>query len=306
MSGSLVTIRNLEKTYPNGTRALRGVDLDIVEGQTTALVGESGCGKSTLAKILMGLESPTAGEVLIRGRLLSSYTSLERAHLIQLIFQDPASSLNPRHTVGQILREPMIIRGNLKKSEIETKIKNILSAVGFDESILPKYPHMFSGGQKQRIVLARALALQPAILICDEPVSALDVSVQAQILNLIVDLQKKFNLTYLFISHDLHVVKWVSHTVYVMYLGKIVERAAKADLFRKPQHPYSELLLKSTPQLGQKPPDFSQADEIDPSLQTACQFLNRCSYKTEPCRTKAPQLAEQKSHSSRCWNPLDL
>lgn len=302
----MITLRGVKKTYSNGVQALRGVDLDMPEGKTTALVGESGCGKSTLAKVLMGLERQFEGEVLVRDRPLSSYTTFERAKLIQLIYQDPSSSLNPRHQVREILREPLVIRGEHTNQEIDDIVQGILSAVGFDESILAKYPHMFSGGQKQRIVLARALVLRPEVLICDEPVSALDVSVQAQILNLLVDLQKKFNLTYLFISHDLHVVKWVSHQVYVMYLGQIVEHATKATLFANPAHPYSDLLLESTPHLGQAPPNILRSDDIHSLLKggSHCAFSERCSSRTERCLAEAPSLeAFATKHEVRCFNP---
>lgn len=302
----MITLRGVKKTYSNGVKALRGVDLEMTVGKTTALVGESGCGKSTLAKVLMGLENPSEGEILVRGRPLSSYTTVERSKLIQLIYQDPSSSLNPRHRVAEILREPLVIRGEHSTQEIDTIVAEILEAVGFDESILLKYPHMFSGGQKQRIVLARALVLRPEVLICDEPVSALDVSVQAQILNLFVDLQKKFNLTYLFISHDLHVVRWVSHQVYVMYLGQIVEQASKAALFEGPAHPYSGLLLQSTPQLGQRPPDLLRQLDIQ-SLNdygSCCAFSERCGDRSSQCNQAEPLLETLSiGHQVRCFNP---
>lgn len=246
----MIEIKNLKKTYPNGVKALKGVNLKVASGQTTALVGESGCGKSTLAKILLGLETPTEGEILINGKSISDYEKLERARLIQMVFQDPASSLNPRMTLEKILTEPLLIQGQDNSKTIQDKVKQILSDVGFDESVLGKYPHMFSGGQKQRIVIARALILKPEIIIFDEPVSALDVSVQAQVLNLISDLQKKLNLSYLFISHDLHVVRWISHHVYVMYFGEIVEQASKEKIFSKAEHPYTQLLLESSPKVA--------------------------------------------------------
>lgn len=246
----MIEIRNLRKVYPSGTEALKGVDLKIRPGETTALVGESGCGKTTLAKILMGLEKATSGEVLIQGRPLESYTPKDKVGLIQLVFQDPNSSLNPRHSVRQILLEPLKIQAQQSEQEMSDLLLEILEAVGFDESILGRYPHMFSGGQKQRLVLARALMLRPKLLICDEPVSALDVSVQAQILNLLKKLQDKFKQSYLFISHDLHVVKWISHSVYVMQSGLIVENGNKQQIFSNPQHAYTRTLLESTPQLG--------------------------------------------------------
>lgn len=301
----MIKVCGIKKTYGNGVRALRGVDLEIRQGQTTALVGESGCGKSTLAKVLMGLEVPTEGEVLIHGRPIQANTAFERAKLIQLIFQDPASSLNPRHLVRDILREPLIIRGEYSIKEIDDIVENILAAVGFDASILTKYPHMFSGGQKQRIVLARALVLRPEVLICDEPVSALDVSVQAQILNLLSDLQKKFNLTYLFISHDLHVVRWVSHSVYVMYMGQIVEQATKKALFTRPAHPYTDLLLRSTPWLGKPPADLSRPGE-PPSLNSNknhCEFADRCAFQQPRCLQESPELNPLADRRVRCFFP---
>lgn len=297
----MIQVRSLKKTYGNGIQALRGVDLSVETGETVALVGESGCGKSTLAKILMGLEAPSGGEVSFSGQQLVDMNASRRAQFIQMVFQDPSSSLNPRHKIQTILEEPLIIQSSMKAFERKIRIRSILSEVGFDESVLNRYPHMFSGGQKQRLVLARALVLGPKILICDEPVSALDVSVQAQVLNLIVDLQKKLNLTVLFISHDLHVVKWVSHRVYVMNKGQIVESAPKEVLFRSPRHPYTRLLLDSTPRLGEEPKEVLAADFGGTlNADTQCLFADRCKDKVEICLKAAPKLKEDQAHAWRC------
>ncbi|MDC0932786.1 ATP-binding cassette domain-containing protein [Arcobacteraceae bacterium] len=255
-------IRELEKTYhiskglfkkPNKIKAVNKTNFEVKHGETFSIVGESGCGKSTTAKMLLNIEHPTSGQIFFRGRDISTFTKEEWSDYrkkVQIIFQDPYSSLNPRWTVGKIISEPLELNSKLSKKEIEIEVYKIMSKVGLDESWYNRYPHQFSGGQRQRIGIARALILKPEVIVCDEPVSALDVSIQAQVLNLLLDLQDEFDLTYIFISHDLGVVEHISDRIMVMYFGDVVELATVEDLFQNPQDDYTKKLLNAIPSIA--------------------------------------------------------
>lgn len=242
-------VRDLRKTYANGVEALRGVSLTVREGETLAVVGESGCGKSTLARHLLNLEKATSGRLLLDDRDLATIPLKELARDVQMIFQDPSSSLNPRRRVRDLLAEPLKVRGGLSKEEIARRVDRALAEVGLRSEMGLRYPHMFSGGQKQRIGIARALITGAKFILCDEPVSALDVSVQAQVINLLLDLQKEHGLAYLFISHDLSVVRFIADRIAVMWKGEIVETGTAAEIFEKPRHEYTRTLLASIPRI---------------------------------------------------------
>lgn len=288
----MIEIKNLKKTYPGGVQAIRGVNLQIPEKTTQALVGESGCGKSTLAKILIGLERPTEGEVLLNGKSLIDMPALERARLIQMIFQDSGSALNPRKTVFDIIAEPLKIQ-SVETKTISNKVFSVMESVGLRPEMASRFPHMFSGGQKQRIGIARALVTDPQYIICDEPVSALDVSVQAQVLNLLADLQKSRGLSLLFISHDLSVVKFISQHLAVMYLGTVVEENKTSQIFNKPLHPYTQMLLASLPSIHKKAAlSLSKSLELPSPIHPpgGCAFNPRCSWAQDICKTQFPAL----------------
>ena len=290
-------------------RAVDDVDLTVMPGETVGLVGESGCGKSTLGRLVVRLQDPTEGSIRFEGKDLAGLD--ERAMLrfrraIQIVFQDPYSSLNPRMKVGRILAEPLRIHLGLRPAELEREVLQLLDSVGLPAAARDRYPHEFSGGQRQRIGIARALALKPKLIVCDEPVSALDVSIQAQILNLLQDLQQQFGLSYLFISHDLSVVRHMSDRVAVMYLGRIVELASGADLFASPRHPYTRALMASAPL-----PDPRASAEVPPLEGTVpsaanppagCHFHTRCPYAQDRCRVEpAPSLdTVAPQHLVRC------
>ncbi len=304
----LIEARGLKKVYKlreglfsRGVEicAIDGVDLEIQEGETLGLVGESGCGKSTLGRVIIRLEDPTEGKVFFDGQDLTALPPVELKSLrrkMQIVFQDPYNSLNPRKKVLDILSEPFLIHGILKgKRERLERVKELLQKVGLPEDSLYRYPHEFSGGQRQRIVIARAIALNPSFIVADEPLSALDVSVQAQILRLFMELQQSMNLTYLFISHDINVVGYMATRIAVMYLGKIVEIGPKEEVLKRPLHPYTEGLLKAVPSLevGKRVlPPFSG----DPPSLTAkpkgCPFLSRCPRVHERCRDGYPPARE--------------
>jgi len=305
----LLEVHNLAMHFPVHGKTLRdgkgvvhavdGVSFSIDEGETLGLVGESGCGKSTLARVIVQLYRPTAGEVIFRGEDLAALNGTRlrqsRRHL-QMIFQDPYSSLNPRMSVAEIIAEPLRNFGETQR--LDSRLRELLATVGLDASALARYPHEFSGGQRQRIGIARALALRPALVVADEPASALDVSVQAQIINLLRDLQARFRLSLLFISHDLSVVSVLSRRVAVMYLGEIVETGPTAELFSRPQHPYTEALLSAVPVPDPKAERARSrivlaGDVPSPANKPpACPFHPRCPYVFDRCRVEKPPLRE--------------
>jgi oligopeptide transport system ATP-binding protein len=299
-SHPLVIVEGLSKVFSSGTaasvRAVDNVSFDMVRGETLALVGESGCGKSTTGRLLMRLIEPCEGRVQFDGVDFMSLSSKElkrERRRLQLVFQDPSSAFNPRMTAESIIAEPMLLAG-ASASDRRQRVGELLPLVGLAAHHASRYPHQFSGGQRQRIGIARALALRPEFIVCDEPVSALDVSVQAQVINLLVDLQQKFGLTYLFISHDLRVVRHIADRVAVMYLGRIVELADKKTLFADPQHPYTRLLLSAVPQIrpiAQAAPLPAASGEIGTAAsEGGCRFVGRCPHAVDVCRAVEPQL----------------
>ncbi|MEH7333163.1 dipeptide ABC transporter ATP-binding protein [Neobacillus drentensis] len=292
----------------NYVKAVDDVSFHLYEGETLSIVGESGCGKSTTGRAILRLDEPTDGKVLYSGQNILDFNKKEMRELrgdLQVIFQDPFASLNPRQTVKQILNEAMAIQQVVPKEKRMERMLELLGYVGLPEEALDRYPHEFSGGQRQRIGIARALAVNPKLIICDEAVSALDVSIQAQILNLLKKLQNQFQLTFLFISHDLSVVRHISDRVMVMYLGKVVEIAEKKALFDSPHHPYTKALLSSIPVPN---PTFSREkvilkgdvpSPIDPP--SGCRFHTRCPFATERCKMEEPALREiNKNHYVSC------
>ena len=274
-------------------RAVDGVSFSLPAGQVLGIVGESGCGKSTLARIILGLLPPSSGEVRIDGRRLESMDRRERARLIQPVFQDPFSSLNPRHTIEEIVSLPLAAQGDLRRARIRDRVMEMLARVGISVEMAGRLPAQLSGGQRQRVAIARALVLRPRIVVCDEPTSALDVSVQAQILNLLAELRQELGLTYLFISHNLAVVEHIATEVAVMYLGRIVEQAETDALFQHPSHPYTRALLASvlTPEPGKGIPDVGLGDSYpDPAnIPPGCRFHPRCPMAQIRCRTDSPE-----------------
>lgn len=319
MSEPLLNIENLVKNFPiyggfwgrevAQVQAVQNVSLQIAKGETLGLVGESGCGKSTLGRCLLRLVEPTSGDIFFKGKNITHLPSGEMRQLrrkMQIIFQDPFSSLNPRMSISEILREPLVIHQlfDSDKDRMD-RVHQLLEEVGLRRDCLSRYPHEFSGGQRQRIGIARALAVEPELIVCDEPVSALDVSIQAQIINLLKELQQKKGLSYLFIAHDLKVVEYISDTVAVMYLGKIVEKATAHDLYKSPKHPYTQALLNSIPIADPRKRAHRtvlQGDLPSPmSPPSGCHFHPRCPIATEECQRTSPQLSEfSKSHSVSC------
>jgi oligopeptide/dipeptide ABC transporter ATP-binding protein len=309
----LVEVRELFKHFPvensdDDLRAVDGVSFEIRGGETLGLVGESGCGKSTVGRCVLRLYEPTSGEVWFEGRNILELPAAEMQKLrreMQIIFQDPYASLNPRLSILSIVSEPLKIHGISNKTEQKDRVADLLRKVGLDPNYMNRYPHEFSGGQRQRLGIARALALNPKLIVCDEPVSALDVSVQAQVVNLLQDLQAEFGLTYLFISHGLAVVEHISDRVAVMYLGKIVEIADAKDLYAEPLHPYTKALLSAIPI-----PDPKQKRErivltgdvptpINPP--SGCRFRTRCPWAIEDCAKVVPELREiRPGHVAAC------
>ncbi|WP_409177834.1 ABC transporter ATP-binding protein [Brevibacillus fortis] len=289
-------------------RAVDGVNLTVYPGETVSIVGESGCGKSTTGRCILRLIEPTDGEIFFEGQDIRKLneSELRRARRnMQLVFQDPFASLNPRKTIGQLLEDPLIIHGIGNSVERRKQVEEMIQIVGLSKQQLDRFPHEFSGGQRQRIGIARALILRPKLIVADEPVSALDVSIQAQILNLMQDLQKEFNLTYLFISHDLSVVRHISDRVAVMYLGKVVEVADKQSLYEKPTHPYTQALLSAVP--VPNPHLATQRIILEGDLPSpanppsGCTFHPRCRYCMDICKTVAPVASEvSRGHFVTC------
>ncbi|MFT3814008.1 MAG: ATP-binding cassette domain-containing protein [Acidovorax sp.] len=292
----------LFKPVPPPVAAVNGVSLEIAKGETLGLVGESGCGKSTLARSLMQLVRPTAGQVLFDGVDLCGLSEQQLRpyrRRIQMVFQDPFSSLNPRMTVGQAVAEPLIVQNLAPRHALAGRVAELFATVGLSASMMGRYPHEFSGGQRQRVGIARALAAQPELLICDEPVSALDVSIQAQVVNLFAQLREQLGLAYLFVSHDLAVVRHLSDRIAVMYLGRIVEVARKDDLYRRPAHPYTRLLIDTIPTTRRaleknRPPTPLRGELPSPLNPPAgCGFHPRCPHALDICRTQPPALTQR-------------
>ena len=323
MSDTLLEVKNLTKEFPvkggilgrqvGAVRAVNDVSFKIARGECLGLVGESGCGKSTLGRSILRLIEPTSGEVIFNGRNVTQMNKSELRDLrrkIQIIFQDPYASLNPRMTVGDILGEPIDIhRLAQSKREKRKRIDQLLDYVQLPKDTIFKYPHEFSGGQRQRICIARALAVEPEFIVCDEPVSALDVSVQAQVINLLMDLQRELKLTYLFIAHDLKVVEFISHRISVMYLGNIVELAQSSQLYGVPRHPYTKALISAIP----IPDPMKKCERIIlegdvPSPMnppSGCHFHPRCWKASEECSKTFPQVTERGNHLFHCHHPND-
>lgn len=294
-----ITAKSLTGKPQKIVHAVDGVNLNIYEGETVGVVGESGCGKSTLGRTILQLLPPTAGQILYRGEDITKFKKEEMRQMrrkMQLIFQDPYASLNPRMTVLELIKAPLDAYKIGSNEERIRKVKEIMELVGMPENMMNRYPHEFSGGQRQRIVIARALVLDPEFVVCDEPVSALDVSVRAQVLNLIQDLQKTKKLTYLFISHDLSVVKYVSDRIAVMYLGRIVEIAEKSELYKNPQHPYTKALLSAIPipDVDRKMKREILTGDVPSPLNPpkGCYFNTRCKCVSERCRQECPVLRD--------------
>lgn len=313
----ILTGEKLEKTYTISrglsakahVRALRGVSLHLNAGETLAVVGESGCGKSTLARLLMGLEKSSSGSIHYQGRELSRFNQRDLSNHIQMIFQDPHSSLNPRWSVAAAIGEPLAIRG-VSKDKISERVQEVAQLVGLRPEWLKRFPHMLSGGQKQRVGIARALITTPKILICDEPVSALDVSVQAQVLNLLLDLKSKLGLSLIFISHDLHVVRFIADRIAILYLGQVVEQGETEAVFKNPQHPYTQLLLASAPHVdATEVRQVFNAGEIPSPMNPpkGCGFSTRCLMVKDRCRQEAPQLESRNGADVACFErPMPL
>ena len=315
----LLEVTDLVKHYPVRSGILRrragivhavdGVSFSLGSGETLGLVGESGCGKSTVARSVLRLVEPTSGRIRLNGRDITHLGKSElRTHRrsMQIVFQDPFASLNPRMTAGDIVGEPLSVHGLASGRKQQARVAELFEQVGLRPDQMRNYPHQFSGGQRQRICIARALALGPSLIVCDEPVSALDVSIQAQVINLLIDLQRKNDFSYLFIAHDLAVVAHISHRVAVMYLGRIVEIADKTELFRNPRHPYTQALLASVPIADPKTRrlkplvDGDVPSPVNPP--SGCAFHTRCRYAMDRCRIERPVLADAGAqHQVACW-----
>ena len=306
----LLQVRDLRVHFANEgnvVRAVDGVDLELHTGETLALVGESGCGKSTLARALVGLNPITSGTAELQGRTITGLTRAAARPFrreLQLVFQDPYASLNPRFTIAQTLAEPLLLHQKASRSNVDGKVCELLAQVGLDPELRTRYPHEFSGGQRQRISIARALAVEPSLLLCDEVTSALDVSIQAQILQLLRSIQRERNLSYLFITHDLGVVRYIAHRVAVMYVGQIVELRDTESLFESPAHPYTQALLASIPRVSQGPQVRVPLSGEVPSPArppSGCRFHPRCAHAFDRCPQEHPKLYPVNGGSSRCF-----
>lgn len=317
-SDVILELKNLKKYYPlpkntlmaeqKYYKAVDGVSLRVKKGGTLGIVGESGCGKTTIARMIVRLLEPTDGEILFKGENLLRFKGRRLKQMrkeIQFVFQDPYASLNPKMKCYDILKEPLIVHGFANSLTAREKVEKLLALVGLPKEAADKYPHEFSGGQRQRIGIARALTVNPELIICDEPVSALDVSIQSQILNLLQQLQQKFNLTYIFIAHGLNVVKHISDDVAVMYLGRIMETASSDEIFENPVHPYTNALMAAIPlpDPDKKLPESVLEGEVNQSAADSegCCFCQRCSISEEICLTKQPDMVEvTEGHCVRC------
>ena len=314
----LLEVKELRKCFPikknfmgkvlSELVAVDGVSFDVYPGETIGIVGESGCGKTTLGRTILKLHEPSGGEIIFNGENITGYQTKDMRHLrtdMQIIFQDPYSSLPPRSTVGDILSEPVIVHGIVPKDQVKDYVLDLMEKCGLRDYYYERYPHEFSGGQRQRICIARALSVNPKLVVCDEPVSALDVSIQAQIINLLKDLQRSLNLTYLFISHDLSVVKFISDKIGVMYLGSMVEFGSKEEIFSSPLHPYTKALFSAIPNPD---PDKKmeriplQGDIPSPANPpSGCRFHTRCPNATPKCAEVAPEYKEYRpGHFAAC------
>lgn len=320
----LIRVENLKKYYPirggvithttGYVHSVDGVSFSIAEGETLGLVGESGCGKSTVGRQLVGLEKPTGGRLFYHGKDMEKLSGKEKKSVrtqLQMVFQDPYSSLNPRKHIYEILSQPMLYHGTSNKETVHRDVDRLLDMVGLPKHVLGRYPHEFSGGQRQRIGIARALSLNPRFLVCDEPVSALDVSIQAQILNLLMDLQEEKNLTYMFITHDMSVVKHISDDIAVMYLGQVVEKAEYQELFARPLHPYSQALFSAipVPSIHDRQKRIVLKGEITSPVnpKPCCRFAARCPYATDLCREQEPELRDMgNNHFVKCHRVEEL
>lgn len=316
MSTPILEVKNIDKTFEIKKmfknklflKALSDINFELGPEETLGIVGESGCGKSTLAKALTKLEVPTNGNIELLEKNYNDYDSKEFHSLIQMVFQDPYQSLNPRKKAFDIIADPLRINTNKSESEIKELVYAMMKKVGLREEFGSRYPHHFSGGQRQRLGIARALMLRPRVLILDEPVSALDVSIQAQVLNLLLELQKEFSLSYLFISHDLSVIQHISDRILVMYLGRVVEYGSRDEIFNNPKHPYTKILLESAPKIV-VPETHTTKLATDPSeipsalyLPKGCAFAPRCPDRTETCTQSIPQLEEKSNRKVACFN----
>lgn len=291
-------------------KALSNINFHVGPEETLGIVGESGCGKSTLAKVLTKLEAPTAGSIELLGKNYSKFDSKEFHSLIQMVFQDPYQSLNPRKKAFDIIADPLRINTDKSEAEISELVAAMMNRVGLRPEFGSRYPHHFSGGQRQRLGIARALMLRPRVLILDEPVSALDVSIQAQVLNLLLELQKEFSLSYIFISHDLSVIQHISDRILVMYLGRVVEYGSRDEIFNNPKHPYTRILLESAPKINgehveeNSPESVAASSEIPSALYLpkGCAFAPRCPLRTEHCTEAIPELEEKSNRLVACFN----